>query len=61
MHTSINYSINGQGRLMSLIEAVFLIYCADIFLAQLPFFLRCLESEKQRPPFYGLGALWFNV
>ena len=45
---------------MSLIEPVFLIYSADMFLAQLPF-LRCLECEKRGPPFYGLGALWFDV
>lgn len=60
MHASINYSINGWGGLMSLMEAVFLFYCADMFLARLPF-LRCLECEKRGPPFYGLGALWFNV
>lgn len=60
MHASIIYAINGWGSLMSLMESAFLFSWADMFLALLPF-LRCLECEKRGPPFYGLGALWFNV
>lgn len=51
------YSINGQRRLMSLIEPVFLAHWADRLLARLPlFFFRCLESEKRGPP-----LLWFRA
>lgn len=56
------YSINGQRRLMSLIEPVFLAHWADRLLARLPlFFSGVWKVKSEDPPFYGLGPLWFNV